>query len=153
AEIREAEVARARAAVVAARARHDRPLHLQTDLAGAEAALARARTEQSLLPAQVRSAEVQLRTARRTFESLQNASDAVPAIRIRKAGDEVDAAVAFLEGLRARQKFLPTEVSALERKCKALTESLERKTDEARHLAESEAALRIAAGKQKQAQS
>jgi RND family efflux transporter MFP subunit len=153
AEIREAEVARARAALTAARARHDRPLHLQTDLAGAEAALARARTEQALLPAQVRTAEVQLRTARRNYESLQNISDAVPALRIRRAGDEVEAAVAAVEGLRARQKSIPTEVSALERKCKALAESLERRTDEARHLAEAEASLRIAAGKQKQAQS
>jgi RND family efflux transporter MFP subunit len=152
-EVREAQAAQARAALRAARERHEAPLHLRTELAGADASLAKARQEQALLPAQMRTAEVRLRTARKTCDSLESAGEAVPEIRLHRARDEVDLALAAVQELKARQKRLPAVVEALEQKRTALAQTLERKTDETRHLAEATAALGVARGREKQARS
>ena len=56
----------------------EKPLHLQADLAEAEAALARTEADLAQLPYQIRSAEARLEQSRLDLTAKQNVPQAVP---------------------------------------------------------------------------
>ena len=152
-KLRAGELASAKAALVGAEARLDRPTHLKAERAEAAAALAKAETELGTLPHLLRAAEARQRFARLDWENKQKVAGAVPESSIHKAKSEFDAADAGTEELRARQKSLPVEVAALRDKRDALAEKFERKTEEVRQAAEAEAAVQTAEARVLQARS
>jgi RND family efflux transporter MFP subunit len=151
--LRQAEAARARAALKAARANLERPAHLKAALAEAEALLARKETEVAALPFQLRAAQSRFETTRTTFENLSGAysSGSIPARRYREAKQELEVATAAFEELKARAPRLRAEVKALAGRQQALRERLELMTEEVRAQAEAEAQVEAAEAKAQQA--
>jgi len=150
--LREGELAGARAGRTAAKARRDRPIHLQVDLAEADAVLARTETERGNLAFQLRAAQVRQRFAHEDQEAKQKGSGSVPEVTIRKARSDLEAANAAVEELQARQQRLPVEIAALKDKRDALSQKLQYRIDEIRQAAEAEALVQVADARLTQAQ-
>lgn len=151
-KLREGELGGARASRTAAWARHDRPIHLQVDLAEADAVLARAETEQASLAFQLRTAQVRQRFATEDLEAKQKGAGALPEVTVRKARSDLEAANAAVDELQARQKRLPVEIGALKEKRDALNQKLQARIDEVRQAAEAEALVQTAEARLTQAQ-
>jgi RND family efflux transporter MFP subunit len=149
-QLRDAELAAARAALTAARERAERPVHLQAELAEAEVALARSETERANLPPQRRAAEARLRQTRQAVERLRQGGS--PAVSLERAEAEAEVAAAAVEEMKAKAERLPVEIAALTRKRDALRERLERRTDERRQLAEAQAAVQAGEARLRQTQ-
>jgi HlyD family secretion protein len=149
--LRSAELAAAQAAVVAAQERAERPTHLQAELAESEVALAKAETEQANLPNLRRAADAKLRLARQDNERLRQAGGSVSATVLARAEADAESAAAIAEEARVKMERLPAEVAALTRKRDALRDRLERRTDERRQLAETQAGERGGEAKLRQA--
>jgi RND family efflux transporter MFP subunit len=141
-ELRESEVASARAALVAARARHESPAHLRADQAEAEAALARAESEAATLPGALAAAKARLGFAERSYKAKAEAGSAVPVASVERAESDRDAASAAVGQLLARQKRLPAELAALKARRDARRQLLEGRVEEARRAAECQAAVK-----------
>jgi RND family efflux transporter MFP subunit len=150
-KLREAELAGARATLTGARSRLETPLHLQADLAEAEAALARTEADLAQLPFQVRSAEARLEQARFDLAGKQRAVSSIPEVALSRSQAEKETAEAALEELKTRQKQLPAQVEALRSRRLALQERLKQKIDETRLAAEADAAVLAALARLKQA--
>jgi HlyD family secretion protein len=150
-KLREAERASANAALTAARARLEQPLHLRTELADAEAMLARTETELTTVPLRLKAAQAQFQFARADWESKQKILSAVSEIVVVKARSDMDAAAAAADELQARLKRLPIEVAALKEKRDAVRQKMDSKIDEVRQVAEGEAAVLSAEARLKQA--
>ncbi len=142
AELRESEVSAARAALAAAKAWHGSPAHLRADWAEAEAALARGESEAATLPDALAAAKARLDFAERSWRTKSESGGAVPRVALEQAESERDAASAAVRQLQARQKRLPAEAAALKARRDAQKERLDGRVDEARHLAEGEAAVK-----------
>jgi HlyD family secretion protein len=149
--LRDAELAAARAAVVAAKERLERPAHLQAELAEAEVAVAKAETEQANQPNLRRVADARSRQAHQELERLRQAGGSVTAAALARAEADAEAAAAAVDEARVKAERLPAEIAALARKRDAVRDRLERRTDERRALAESEAGVRAAEAKLRQA--
>ena len=148
---REGELAGAKAARDAARARCADPLHLRADLAEAGAVLARAETELAALPLKLRGAKARQEAASAAEERLIR-SGASPEASIARARTEKEAARADAEEIAARLKRLPVEAAALKARHDALAQRLERRTEEKRAEGEAVAAVAVAEARLKQAE-
>lgn len=149
--LRQAELAGARAAQTGARARLETPLHLQADLAEAEAVLARTEAELTQLPFQVRSAEARLEQARLDLTIKERAPDVLSEVTMIRARGEKEIAAAGVEEVRSRLKQLPAQTVALRSRCQALRDRLKHKIDETRQDAEADSAVQAALARLKQA--
>lgn len=152
AKLRKAELASARAALVAARTNAAEPVQLQSALAEAEAMLAQKETERAALPAQLKAAESRLALARFTNENQKRVPSSIPEQRLREAGNEEAVAAATVEELKARQGRLGREVDALAQKRDALRKRLELKVDETQRLADAGAQVDAAEARAEQAE-
>ena len=148
--LREGELASAQAVSTAAIARLEQPIHLQSALADAEAALLRVEATLAGVSIQLEGASSRLVAARRDWEYRQKSSD-VPEATLAKSKGEFDSANAVVKGLHLEKKRLPLEVDALTRKRDAAQSSLKRKIEETRAAAEGRAAITIAKARLDQA--
>jgi multidrug efflux pump subunit AcrA (membrane-fusion protein) len=148
--LREGEVKAANATLRAAKARAEHPIHLNVELADAEAALAKAESEQAKLPSDRKSAQARQVAAKRDWEYRQ-ASDAVPEATLSRSKSEFDAANAAVEEVQTREKRLPKEVTALKNKRDALAQKLAGKVDELHQLAQAQAGVQTAEARLRQA--
>jgi len=149
--LRQAEREESQAALEAARARLDKPLHLEAALAKAEAELAEQRTLLAGLPFERRRAQARLRLAEEALAGKTRAGEAISGRSLQQAQSDRDAAAALVEELHVREEALRGQIAALARRETALRESLDRKTDEKRLVAEAEARLRAAGARVDQA--
>ncbi|MBX9681442.1 MAG: efflux RND transporter periplasmic adaptor subunit [Gemmataceae bacterium] len=138
-ELRKSELSVAHAAVKAARANFERPVHLQAAFGEAEALAAQKETELASLPFQTTVAKARLELARRTYEGKQTAAGAVPPIQLQQAKSELDSSQAAYAEIANRDSLLKREVVAHRLKRDAVQHRLVLKTEEIRHLAETEA--------------
>jgi RND family efflux transporter MFP subunit len=152
-QLRDAELAGARAVRDSARVNVSQPVQLQAALAEAEAMLAKTETELANLPHQLRAAEARRKLAQIDLDNRQRASgsSAISEISIRQAESELEASKASADELKAREPRLKREAEALRRRCDALCTRLELKTDETRALAEAEANVKTGEAKVEQA--
>ncbi len=111
--LREAELAAARAEQKAAQTRLKKPVHLDAALAEAQAALAKIETELKNLPFAVQRAEAELTAAQRVYSGKLAAQDAVAGVEIDIAKSKLDSAQALLAELRRRESSLDKEYQAL----------------------------------------
>jgi HlyD family secretion protein len=95
-QLRKAEIASARAALTAARAQADQPVHLEAAFADAESLLAKAKREQVNLPFAIRAAESRLQLAKQDLEGKTSAADVMTGRSIQRAQSEFDSAAAAL---------------------------------------------------------
>lgn len=151
-QLREAELALAKATVKAAETNVDQPVQLEAAFAESEAALARLRTEIMNLPFAIRAAEARLTFARQDLDAKRSLSDAIAARALQKAQSEFDAATAALQELKQREPNLQAELQASQRKCDALRRRYELKTDEMRQLEEAQASMAAAYARLSQAE-
>lgn len=149
-QLRDGELLGTKAALVAAKARLARPVHLQVDLADAEAALAKAESEQTTLNSQLRSARARQSAAQRDWD-YRRTSAVVPEASVAKSKSELESADAAVEEVLVRQKRLPIEVAALTTKRAALKHKLEHKVEETHQLARAEADVTTAEARLRQA--
>lgn len=153
-QLREADLAGAQAALVAARIHADHPVHLEAVLAEADAMLAKTQTELTSLPFLLRVAEARQRLARVDLDNKTSASGtgAVPPLTVHRAQNEFDSSTASAEELKARKPRLEREAEALTRKRDALAKQLELKAQETCHLVDAEAKVKAAQARLRQAQ-
>jgi RND family efflux transporter MFP subunit len=144
--LRRADLAGAKAAVAAARTNAAQPAHLRAALAEAEAMLAQKETELSDLPFQLQTAEARLLLARAHRDRLGEgyAKNAVPERSYQEAENELKAATASVDALKAREPRLRREVEAQRDRRNAMRQRLELKTEETRQLAEAGASVEAA---------
>lgn len=150
-ELKEAEVASAKATLGAARTNFTQPFHLQAPVAEAESALAKLNTELSNLPFALRSAQARQVLCQQDFEGKTRARDAIAGRALQRSKSELDAATTLVEELSAREGTLRAEKMALQQRCEALRKQLELKAEETRKLAEAEASLKAAEARLRQA--
>jgi RND family efflux transporter MFP subunit len=153
AQMRQGELAQARAALTAAETRFRQPVHLEAALAEAAAALAKVETERAALPTQVRAAEARLKLARTDLEGKTAIGDrgAVSPRALAQSQSEWETAAAGVDELKARQTSLAREAEAMAARRDALKRQLELKTDEGRLLGDAEAGVTIADARSRQA--
>jgi RND family efflux transporter MFP subunit len=150
-DLRQSELASAKATCTAARARRDLPVHLQAELADAQTALAKAESELVILPNLLAAAQARCEYAEQEYAAERRSGDAATRISLAKALSNRDSADASLKELQARQKRLPVEIAALRTKSAAQTEKLARLVDEVRQVEEGEAAVKSARARLRQA--
>jgi HlyD family secretion protein len=150
----EAELLQAEAGLKAAKTRLEQPVHLEAALAEAGANLAKAETERTNLPFQLRSADARHSLAKIDFEAKSSAGPgAVPSRALAQAQSELAIALAAVEELQARRASLDREIAALAARRDAVRKQLELKTDEIRQLEESKATQAIAQARVHESQS
>jgi len=130
AKLREAELAAARAALAAATTRFESPVHLEAPLAEAEAELAAVEIELANLPFEIRRASSDRDLAERSYQGKLAARDAVTARAVDEARNELESVSLLVEELQGRELRLNARRTALARRCAALEQQLELKTDE-----------------------
>jgi RND family efflux transporter MFP subunit len=153
-ELRLAEIATAKAALIAAQTNLDKPVQLQAAVAEAKAMSAQKETELAAVPFQLSAARARLKLAEQNFENRKQAfeSGATSLTTFNQAKSELESATSAVGELEARQTRLKAEVDAQTMRVMALTQRLELKTDEVRLLAEANAGVKAAEARLKQAQ-
>ena len=126
----EAELKSARAALVAARVRFDQPVHLQAQLAEAEAGLAEINTMLQDLPFQTERAESTLSFAKRDYQRNLGAAKSLSQREIDQSLTDLETARASLKELENRQESLTNQQSAIEQRREALNLQLQLLVDE-----------------------
>ncbi|WP_233148199.1 efflux RND transporter periplasmic adaptor subunit [Rhodopirellula sp. MGV] len=137
--LRDAELKRAHAEQIAAEARLNHPLHLQTPLAEAESKLAAVLTEKAKLPYLIRAADANVQYTLSSLEGKRSAKDAIADVVIRQAQRDHLAAIASREELSTRKASLAREVDALNARVKTLSEQLDLLIEEKRRAEETRA--------------
>jgi multidrug efflux pump subunit AcrA (membrane-fusion protein) len=150
-KLRNAELERAKAELVAARTNFEKPVALEAELADAEAQLAKVATQLANLPYELQQAEARLRFAKGDYEGKLEAKDALSGRAIDLARSDFESASAQVEQCKRRTSSLQTEAEALSRRRDSLREKLSLKTEQTRLLAEAEADLKAALAKVDQA--
>jgi HlyD family secretion protein len=150
--LRKAEIVAAQAAVIAAKTNLEQPVHLRAALAEARAMLTQKKTEQGVLPSQLRSAEAREHIARLDYDRKQKLGDVVSATEIDRAKAEWQITTAGVDEIKSKQVTLIKEVEALTEKCDALKRRLDLRTDETRQLADAEAQQQAAEARLRQAE-
>ena len=138
-QLREAELAEAKAARIAAETRFKQPVHLVAALGEAEASLAQIETELKNLPFAIRRAEAGHKTAQHVYKSKLAAQGVVAGVEIDVAKGSLDSALALLEELRNRDQSLEQQRTALVQRRNALRTQLELLADEIREKDEAKA--------------
>jgi len=141
-QLREAELAQAKAALTAAETRFKQPVHLEATVGEAEASLATIETELKNLPFVTRRAEAEYEAARIVYESRLAAKGVVAGVDIDVAKSKVDSAKALLEELQDRAESLRKQRLALIQRRDALKTQLELLADEIKAKDEAKAGLR-----------
>lgn len=139
--LREAELESARATLEAAQKYVEAPLHLESNLAEAEASQAKLATELKNLPFVLKAAVARATLAHQELERKKMLANALAGRVIQQAQSEFDAATAAVEELRARGPSLEKEQDAWKRRCDAVRKQLEFKTDEHRKVSEGQASV------------
>lgn len=139
------------ATLAAAQKNAEQPVHLEAELAAADATLAGLDTEIKNLPFVLRAAQSRLELARQDLEGKKSVGDAIAGRVVQKAQSEFDAAAAAVEELRQRAPSLESQREACGRKCQALRTKLSLKTEEKRAFEEAQANLAAAEAKLAQA--
>jgi len=147
-----AELQQTAAAVLAARTRLERPVHMQAALAESEGALAEVEALQHRLPFDIRQAESELASARADYEAKRRAGNAIPELTLARTHNQLLSAQAAVEELRGQVGALEKQHAALVDRRDALQQLLEMKTDEQQALGEAEARRDAAIAQRDQAQ-
>ncbi len=129
-QLREAEYQHAKAALVAAKTRMAKPVHLEAPLANADAALATLKTELANLPFQLKRAEAQLEFAEREYQRHVRASDSVSQREVEDAKTQVATLRALANELKLRESSLLSELKAVTNQRDAIKEQLDLLIDE-----------------------
>lgn len=142
--LRTAEILSARARLKSAQSLFDEPIGLLVALAESDASLAKVETELARLPSLSRGAQ-----AKRIFSETEVAGKSktpgtVPAIELRRAESQLEAAVAQVEEFRQQSTYLKREQAALAKRRDALQRQLELKIDETRAVEVAKADLEVA---------
>ena len=143
-QLREAELKRAEATLIAAQANLQEPSQLQADHAEAEAKLANTRLTLNNLPFQLEAARSRQKFAAEELSRKEQVGEAVSGKIVREARAELVAATAALNELESREPTLQAELAALLRKDAALHKRLELMTDERRAVSVAEAEVAAA---------
>jgi multidrug efflux pump subunit AcrA (membrane-fusion protein) len=143
-QLREAELKRAEATLIAAQANLQEPSQLQADHAEAEAKLANTRLTLNNLPFQLEAARSRQKFAAENLARKEQVGEAVSGKIVREARAELVAATAALNELESREPTLQAELAALVRKDTALHKRLELMTDERRAVSVAEAEVAAA---------
>lgn len=153
-DLRQAELASARARLAAAKIYHEKPLQTLAELGEAEAALARAELELTVLPTRIAAAEAELVLTRKELETRRKliGTGAVGDLEMAKAQRDLDSALAGLDELKKRRPDLTQEVEGRRRRRDALQQRLDLKVEETRDLEENKAAVAAAQARVDQAQ-
>ncbi len=130
--LREAELAEAKAELVAAETRYTQPVHLDAALGEADAALAKIDTELKNLPFTKRRAEAEREAAQRDVDGKIAAKGAVPKVALAVAESKLHAAIALVEELSARKPSLTAERAAIASRRDALKTQRRLRSDELR---------------------
>ncbi len=134
----------AKATLAAAETRYEQPVHLEADLAEAEAELAAVETQFVNLPFERRRAEANLAYAKSSYEGKSSAGSAVTGRAVEEARSQYQSAEALVDELSGRAQSLEKQKNALARRRDALKKTLELRADEQQ--ARDEAAAEVAAG-------
>lgn len=123
-KLREAELAEARAALVAAKTRLDQPVHLEAAVRQAEAMLAKVVTQRKNLPFETKRAESRLTLAQQDYDGKRSSSGVVSGLDLDRAKQELETAREHVRELRNREGSLAQEESALVKRRQALATQL-----------------------------
>jgi RND family efflux transporter MFP subunit len=150
-DLRQAELASAEAALIAAEQLEAEPITRQAELADAEAQLTKVETELARLPSQIEAAEARHALAEQEVAAKTAAKDALPALTLKRAQSELAVAKAQIEESRRQAEALAREQTALSKRRDVLRRQLELKIDEQRAAAESRAKVTAAKAQIEQA--
>ena len=150
-ELRQAELDEAKAALAAAETRFKQPVHLEAALGEARASLAKIETLLKNLPFEVRRAEADYEAMQKNYEGKLAAKGVVAGIEIDIAKSKADAANALVEELSGRSESLKKEQAGLIQRRDALKTQLELLAEEIKAKDESEAKVKAAMARIKQA--
>jgi multidrug efflux pump subunit AcrA (membrane-fusion protein) len=137
--LRVAEQERADAELKAAKLRRQHPVHLQAQVAEAEALLANTETMLGQIPFLVESAKARAAYARQNRDGKRAADTAVSGRALQAAESSLADAAAELEELEQRRPRLQREQNALQAKVAALKRRLDLLIDETRELENAQA--------------
>lgn len=150
-ELQLAQADEAQAALVAAKTRHAKPVHLVAKLGEAEAALAQLKTQLKNLPFETRRAEADQDAAQKDYQAKANSKGVVPKVEIEIASSKLASAKALVDELRNRAISLANEVTAQTGRRDALKTQLELLADEVQAVAKADSQVRSAAARVAQA--
>lgn len=142
--LREADLAKARANATSAQSRSKYPVHLESPLSEAEAALAKVQTDLASLPAKMAAAEAHLRFARLDLEGKTAAKAALSQRAVDLAQSEMETATATVQELQTRKGQLQAEEAALSARRDTLKQQLDLKIEETRDVDVGEANVKAA---------
>jgi len=149
-QLRLAEVQQAQAALDAAQVRVEQPVHLEAQLAEAEAQVSRIETQLQNLPFEVRRAEAMREYAQVDHQRKVDAGVAVSKLTVEEAVSRLATAQATLEELVQRKGTLLAEKVAWNKRQKALQTRLDLLVDEIEAQATAQAELQAAKARLKQ---
>ncbi|MBN1912549.1 MAG: efflux RND transporter periplasmic adaptor subunit [Pirellulales bacterium] len=149
--LREAELAEAKATLIAARTRHNQPVHLEAPLSEAQAALAKVDTELKNLPHATRRAEAEWELAKTDYEGKLASKGVVAGVEIDRAKRTLDSTKALVAELRERTGSLEKERAALTQRRDSLKTQLELLADETKAQDEAKAKIKAAQARVEQA--
>jgi multidrug efflux pump subunit AcrA (membrane-fusion protein) len=149
--LRQAELDQAKALLRAAEMHFEQPVHLEAALGEAEAALARIETQLKNLPFEIRRAVADSEAMQKEYQGKLAAQGVVAGVEINNAKGKLDAAKAFVEGLRERSKSLTKERAALVQRRDAVQTQFELRADETRAKEEAAAMVKARAARVAQA--
>ena len=150
-ELRQAELDEAKAALAAAETRFKQPVHLKAPLGEAQASLAKIETLLKNLPFEVLRAEADYEAMQKNYDGKLAAKGVVAGVEIDIAKSKADAANALVEELRDRSESLKQGQAGLIQQRDALKTQLELLADEIKAKDETEAKVRAAMARIKQA--
>jgi RND family efflux transporter MFP subunit len=142
--LQEAEVGRAKAALVAARTNLAKPVSLQASLADAGALLAETQLAIGNLPYALQTAKTKQKLAAESVRRKELAGGAIAGRILREARAELATATNAVNELAAREPTLQRQLESLQQKRDALAEQLSLLTAETHAVAEAEANLTVA---------
>ncbi|WDI39927.1 efflux RND transporter periplasmic adaptor subunit [Bremerella sp. P1] len=151
-DLRQAEVDQAQAALDAANIRVEQPVHLEAQLAEAEAQVSRIDTQLQNLPFEVRRAEAMREYAKLEHQRKVDAGIAVSKLTVEEAVSRLATAEATLEELIQRKSTLQAEKLAWSKRQEALKTQLDLLVDEMEAKATAQAELQAAKARLRQAE-
>ena len=124
-QLAEAELERDKAACAAAKTRFEQPVHLEANLATADADLAKINTSLSNLRFETQRAESELIFAQRSLDRMKKAANSVSQREIDRAQADYETSQAQLSEFRDRKRSLEKELAAVSQKRDAINLQLQ----------------------------
>lgn len=149
-QLAEAELERTRATLAAAITRFEQPVHLEAELAQADANLAKVNTMLKNLPFATERAKAELEFAKRDYQRTVAASTSVSIREIDQSETEMQTSNALLKELKDREASLEKEVTAISQRRDALNVQLQLLADETQAKDESAAVVKAASARVRQ---